>query len=87
MKRPSRHLSSAQRAGLAVVGLAVLVILLDAAGFQLGAGTVEIVTAALWVIGGSAGATASVSAGRDVASAWTRRASPDPYPPNDGRPE
>lgn len=69
-KPPSRHLGIAQRAGLAALLLALVVLLLEAAGYPVSATAAEVVIAVVYVLGGSAGATASVSAGRDVAREW-----------------
>jgi len=69
-KAPSRHLSIAQRAGLAALLLALVVLALEAAGYPVSSTAAEVVIAVVYVLGGSAGATASVSAGRDVAREW-----------------
>ena len=80
-KPPSRHLSMAQRAGLGALLLALVVLVMEAAGYPVSPTAAEVVIAVVYVLGGSAGATASVSAGRDVASAWTRPPTPAPRAP------
>lgn len=70
MKPPSRHINATQRAGMAIVLLAVLTIGCAVLEVDLGDGVVEIVVAAIYALGAVATGMGSMSAGRDVAKAW-----------------
>lgn len=70
MKPPSRHLSTAQRAGAGVVLLVLVTLGCAAYGVEFDEGVIEVVVAGVSALGLMGTGTASVSAGRDVARAW-----------------
>lgn len=77
IKPPSRHINATQRAGMAIVLLAMLTIGCAVIGVDLGDGVVEVVKASIYALGAVATGMGSMSAGRDVAKAWK---SPEPKP-------